>query len=528
MAFASIYVPNFMVQAVVRAEPSLRRCAIALVSEIPPLFSVVAADKAALNAGIQIGMAKAQAAQFSAVSIRKRSRGSENAAHAALLDLGWFFSPRVEDDAPDTVILDLSGLETLMGAEQGIAGQFAKRAASLGLRTQIAIAANPDASFHAALGFSGITLIPAGEESQRLALLPVHILRPSMETLEIFERWGIRTCGALAALPILQLSERLGQEGVRLHELARGATQRSLVPAESRCTFEEEIELDDSVAELEPLTFLLSRLLNQLCARLAARSLAAMAIRSRFELERFGEQAFESPCGHSRAKIAAKTHEKILTLPVPMRDPRILLKLLRLQLQSDPPSSAVVKIALVADPARPRTAQNELFLPSSPNPEKLEVTIARLTNLVGDANVGSPVLNDTHRPGAFRMDRFIPPSADREMRRNVLPAPDSPGMAFRVFRPAPAARVQLREGHPIEVEFRGLRGDVIAASGPWRTSGDWWREDAWRQDEWDLEIRFPNSGLDIKSNSHSYLQRGVYRIYFDALRQSWFVRGMFD
>ena len=75
--------------------------------------------------------------------------------------------------------------------------------------------------------------------------------------------WGVRTCEELAALPVLQLSERLGQEGVRLHELARGARVRSLVLAEPGICFEEEIELEEAVEELEPLSFLLGRLLDQ-------------------------------------------------------------------------------------------------------------------------------------------------------------------------------------------------------------------------------------------------------------------------
>ncbi len=137
------------------------------------------------------------------------------------------------------------------------------------------------------------------------------------------------------------------------------------------------MELEDAVEELEPLSFLLGRLLDQLCARLAARSLAACAIRVRFDLE----PAFTDPL----QKSAPKIYEKVLSLPVPMRDSKMLLKLLRLQLQAEPPSAPILKIVLAADPARPRVSQGELFLPSVPDPEKLELTIARLANLVGDS-----------------------------------------------------------------------------------------------------------------------------------------------
>jgi len=523
MAFASIFVPGFSVQAVVRAEPALRDCAIALVDGTPPLWNVIAANEAAVDAGITLGMAKAQAEQFSGVEIRRRSRAQEDSTHTVLLDLGWSISPRIEDTAPDTITLDLAGLHSLFGSEEEIARQLTGGASRFGLTTQVALASNPDVAIHAARGFPGITLIPPGEESQRLGGLPLGVLSPSVEVLETLERWGVRTCQALAALPVLELSERLGQEGVRLHELARGVRSRFLVLAEPTLHFVEEMELEHSVAELEPLAFLLGRLLDQLCARLAARSLAASAIRLQFRLE----------------TRPPSTFEKVLSLPVPMRDAKMLLKLVRLQLQAGPPTAPILKLVLAADPTRPRVTRGGLFLPRGPDPEKLELTVARLANLVGDGNIGSPELVDTHRPGEFRVRRFLPLGAvENQHRKNET----APGAGFRVFRPAPRASVVLRDGRPARVSFRGLGGDVAAASGPWRTSGDWWREDSWQQDEWDLEIQFDGSSrvssgassgrrrarANTPSQGGPNRDRGLYRFYYDDRLQGWFVRGAYD
>jgi protein ImuB len=552
MAFASICVPDFMVQSVVRVEPALRGRAVALIEGTPPLSSVVAANEAAWLAGIKPGMNKSQAADFSAVEIRPRSPAQEKAAHAALLDLGWSVSPWMEDAVPDAIILDLAGLASIFGSEEKIAAQLIERASKLGLSANVAVASNIESALHAARGFSGITVIPPGEEARRLGCLPVSALLPPAEILETLERWGVRNCAALAALPALELSERLGQEGVRLHELARGARERSLALAEPALFFEEEMELDDSVEELEPLAFLLGRLLDQLCARLAARSLAASSIQVRFDLEPSFEKDFRLLSADSLRKDAPKTYRKILALPVPMRDSKMLLKLLRLHLQRDPPLAPILKITMVADPARPRVAQGGLFLPASPDPEKLELTVAQIANLVGDANIGSPESMDTHRPGEFRMSRFAASrgatgiyrkNGVRENNRARQKSSSLPAIAFRVFRPAVPASVELCEGHPVRVGFRGMRGDVITASGPWRTSGDWWREDAWQQDEWDLEIRFYYSPLSSgvlgmperprnngqNSKSAKVLPRcGLYRFYYDAILQNWFVRGMYD
>jgi protein ImuB len=537
MSFAAIHIPDFIVQAVVRGELSLRDRAVAIVEGTPPLWSVVAANPQALRIGIELGMAKSQAAQFTAVEIRHRSLAQEKAAHEAMLDLGWSISPRVEDTAPDTIVVDIAGLSGLFGPDEKIAQELTHRGSNFGLRTRIAVAESIEAAILAARGLPSITLIAPGEEAQRLSGLPAHTLLPPLEIMEILQRWGVKTCGQLAALPVIQLSERLGQEGVRLHTLARGAFIRSLVLAKPSTYFQEEMELDDSVEELESLSFLLGRLLDQLCERLAARSLSARTIRIEFDLERSFEKDLQQSADPQKHKLIPRRFEKVLTLPVPMRDSKLLLKLVRLRLQSDPPPAAIIKMTLSAEPDRPRTTQRGLFLPAAPEPERLELTMARLAHLVGDANVGSPQLMDTHRPDAIRMERFrlAQEAAGRAKKRPLVMAGKKfpsleitkPANGFRFFRPGVPARVEMREGLPGRVFFQGLRGDVVVASGPWQTSGEWW-QDPWDQSEWDVEIQFAAAPQKTKRPGHPLNPRGLYLLYYDSRQQGWFLRGAYD
>jgi protein ImuB len=526
MAFASIFVPNFMLQAVARAEPALRERALALVEGTPPLCSVIAISEKAAQMGMKVGMAKTDAAQFTGLETRPRSRSQEKTAHAALLDIGWSVSPRMEDAAQDSIVLDLSGLTSLFGSEKDIAAHLAQRSSECGLLANVAIASNIETAQIASRGFSEITVIPSGQESEYLGRLPVSVLSPSIETAETLSRWGIHTCADFAELPVLQLSERLGQEGIRLHALAHGESVRSLVIAESAYLFEEEMELDDAVEELDPLSFLLGRLLDQICARLAARSLATAAIRVRFQLQPSFENAVDLHKELFREKNPPGVYETDIQLPVPTRDSKILLKLLRLRLQSKPPGAPIQKIVMGADSARPRATQGGLFLPSFPDPEKLEVTIARIAHVVGEGNVGSPLL----------VQRFLSPVGVAETNRNrdAILHPEKQDKSFnaptsfRSFRPPIPAKLELHAGRPTCLIFKGLRGEVLAASGPWRTSGDWWREDPWQQDEWDLEIDFhacsERSGTSAKGDRDCVL----YRVYYDSLRQSWLVRGIYD
>src|SRR3984893_297698 len=158
MGFACVYIADFLVQAVVRGQRALGDGALALLGGVPPLWSVVAANPAAFEAGIQLGMTKAQVAQFGNVQICMRSEAQEKAAHAALLDAAWSVSPCVEDTAPDTVVLDLEGLTVLFGSDETIARGLARRGGAIGFAARVAGSADMGMASHTAPRRSGITI----------------------------------------------------------------------------------------------------------------------------------------------------------------------------------------------------------------------------------------------------------------------------------------------------------------------------------------------------------------------------------
>jgi protein ImuB len=410
-----------------------------------------------------------------------------------LTAVAFEFSPLVEQTAPDTVTFDVAGLDRLFGLAQDVAAAIARRVKETALQANLALAANPDAAICAARGFAGVSILPQGDEAKFLGSLSLALLAPSPELQETLERWGIRSFQQMAALPPLGIAERLGPEGLHLRQLARGEVERKLLPLEEPLRFADELELDYPVELLEPLMFVLARLLSGLTTRLATRGLATDELRLRLELETRG------------------THERTLRLPVPSLDHRAFLKLLQLDLAAHPPAAPVVKVLLVVNPVKPQAAQNGLFIPCAPEPVKLELTLARIKAIVGPEKVGSPELVDTHRPGAFLMAEFgrrqttkNDPGTGRDRRLlNVR-------MILRVFRPPRAARVELDAGQPQFVTAAGIRGKVQERAGPWRTSGDWWTFDPWSRDEWDLALS----------------DGALYRIYCEP--RGWFVEGSYD
>jgi protein ImuB len=277
--------------------------------------------------------------------------------------------------------------------------------------------------------------------------------------------------------------------------------------------FEEAVELEHPIVLLEPLAFLLNRLLEQICARLGSRALATQELRLTLELENFSAL-------NQQSKINNQKFLRTLRLPLPMLDSKVFLKLLQLDLNAHPPGAPIMKIHLAAEPARPRSAQGGLFLPPSPEPEKLELTLARIAGMVGENKVGALELLDTHHPDGFRMRRFVAEVARKIPQKKT---PDSAAAtaavtALRRFRPPVRVNVTLENGQPVRVactKKKEVQGDVLWKAGPWRDSGDWWEREAWSRDEWDLALR--------NGDAVSF-----YRLVHDLLGGGWFVEGTYD
>src|SRR5215471_4856262 len=337
MLFASIFVPDFPVEALLRVEPELRSQRVAVLQGKPPLQKIFAVNKNARHAGLESGMTRLEAEAWPNLAIRCRCTLQEAAAHAALLDCAQAFSPRVEDNARDTIVLDISGSESLFGPPAKLAQDLAQRASHLGFpEANVAVASNPDAATVAARGYSGVTVLTAENQEERLGHFP-RDSQPKEEVAQQFlnklERWGVRTLRAFSKLPEVAISERLGQEGVYLQKLARGANSRTLVPLDPALVFEEAVELEHPLVLLEPLAFLLNRLLEQLCARLAARALATQELQLKLELDPCmqadSEVSNNAIPRHRDSKpnfLSATNRSKLfirtLHLPVPMLDPK--------------------------------------------------------------------------------------------------------------------------------------------------------------------------------------------------------------
>jgi protein ImuB len=167
---------------------------------------------------------------------------------------------------------------------------------------------------------------------------------------------------------------------------------------------------------------------------------------------------------------------------LPSVDRKFLLKLLQLEIAAHPPQAAVLSLTLTAEAGQSSKVQLGLFAPQMPEPSRLDVTIARLKAIAGEDRVGSPVLEDSHRSGSFRMEGFAATGVSLASKAN------RPRMALRRMRPPMPVRVKLQATKPAAFRDPERNFEIAAAYGPWRSASCWWSSVGWDEEEWDVLV----------------------------------------
>jgi protein ImuB len=518
---ACVWVPHLAVQALERAAPELVGAPLVVCEGRDVLDLSAAARALGLRTGLTIFQARAAAPD---AVYRARSPELVRSTEAALADLAISFSPRVEL-LPSSVALDVSGLGRLFSDDAQVAHALHVGARKLGLAVRVGLAGDKTTARIAARAGAGdaeVTVVSPGREAPFLAPLPVELLEPSPEALATLRGWGVRTIGELEALPVGGVAVRLGGEGARLGRIARGQADAPLAPMAEPLVFEEGIDFDWPVETVEPLLFVLRRLLENLTARLACRALASGDLGLTMKL---------SPRGRD---------VRTVPLAAPTRDVSTLLALVRLALESSPPANAVDGIRVRAAPARARPAQLSFFEPAGPSPDQLASTLARLSALVGQERVGAPALVDRHLPDAYTMRSFLPlrpapsprppPSSQATISPRPAPSngatgslrsapsatPDGPRkdarlLALHALRPPVDAEARLDRGQLRYLAGQGIGSQVLAAAGPFRVRDGWWQLPLLR-DYYDVELS----------------DGAIYRVFHDLQNDSWHIDGCYE
>lgn len=462
--YAVLRIPAFALQAILRVEPALAGQPVALAGLAGRGTVIDACNDLARQAGVEPGSTVPQAqARCATLVLRPPRPDLEREAADALRAVAFGLTAYVEPTARGVCTL---GLEQLPAERRqpALAAALAQLA-DFGLPCAGGTGATPLLALYAARH------APTGEirhsDPAFLAALPVDAAEPPPELQPILAAWGIRTLGQLTALSKADVTQRLGRPGLALWERAAGETTRPLAVVEPAREFTAQFASEHELETLEPLLFVLRRLVDRLALELGQAHQAAVALELVLEL------------------ADASPYVQSLRLPEPVTDSGILFRTLQTHLETVRTPAPVVGFRLRIEPGRIMVRQQGLFDGGLRDPHGFADTLARVVGLVGAERVGRPVSANTHRPDTFSLaappailaplsDRYVPPLRGRPLRR---------------FRPAVPARVMLADAAPVHVWGGLVEGGVVAASGPWVSSGDWWESGrVWRQEEWDVEL----------------------------------------
>lgn len=525
---ACLLAPDFLVQAERRAHPELAGRPFVVATGDDGRAEIVAVSEAAARAGVRAAQTVARArAACAGLVVRPASAALEQSARQSLLDAALALAPRAElapREAPPfaaeaAVFVDATGTATLYASENGFASALVARAGALGLAGFVGVASSRFAArgvarrlaaaargaAHAEARASGFLALRPDEEARAIAALPVDLLAPSDALAQRLTRLGIRRVGDLLRLPRRALAQRLGPEARALAARARGEHDEPPLPAPRDARLEEACDLEAPIDRLEPLRFALRGLAARLAERLAVRGLATRRLELALALE-------------GRARDARR-----IGLAAPTLDVRVWMRVLAGELEASPPRAPVLAVALATEGEAVRRDQLDLFRPRGPDPSALDATLAELEALCGRERVGAPRVADVHRPDAWALAPFAPRAAEARAAGGPVDTARIGGergtdarpplAAVRALRPPVPARVRVDAGAPVAVASAVTSGEVVHASGPWRSTGGWWSEgERYALDHYDVQV---SDGV-------------VARLCFDWTARRWSVDGVYD
>jgi protein ImuB len=492
---AAIHLPSFALQSVLRTRPQAKRTPVAVleVSDSPleqtkadqqRLLHVNAeAERHGIHAGMASGMAMARCARL---VLLHRDAEAEGTAQGDVLKCAAQWTPHYEITAPGLCVLDVSRVHHLAERLEECGRSIHAHLATQHLHARIGFAPRADLAVLAAHAAKSVLVWRDTETNGAAYLrgLPLSASSPAADTAELLRLWGIHSLGDFVRLPRQDVALRLGHEGTRLWDMAAGGSERLLRLFRPALRYREEMELEHPVESLEPLLFLLRRMLEVLCRRLAESWLVAAAMKLVLGFD------------------DKQVHEASLRIAEPTRNADLLLRLLHTHMEGVTAPAPIISVALELVPTRPAGSQMHIFERGMRDPNRFAETLTQIEAIVGSGNAGRVKLLPSRALDAFEMGAFLNETEPKQERLKpalqrrttlasagvqALACQNTSGLPLRRIRPARLVDVTLTDDHPAVLHTNTKSHFIIACSGPWLVSGDWWGDSRWKREVWEVE-----------------------------------------
>lgn len=396
---------------------------------------------------VLVGMTQTEAkARHPKLLLEDRDPAKELEQLSVAAELLLAFGPVVEICPPGFLFVEIGRSKTalLETTESAIARSIARTLAKAGHRSHVVITKDPDTGrsilehLHRAGKKQTPIVVPPGEEKRFLGRFPVgtsllwtdvrsdpegkkrEALREAQASLALL---GVEEVHRLQKLPASQIASRFGEAGATLMQRAHAELDRPLeafVPPE-RCLVEE-LELDRTTDDLEPILFLLKRMFDRLEARLEARALSITVLDLIFLVEPGIENEIDDD--EVRPRFSKKRETVQLRFARATRRAGTMLKIAREKLNGALPGSVLAITVEARSSEIDHGAQLDLFTNHARRVEEVGELVGRLTAALGEEAVFSPKILDTHRPEAawggrsFEIERALSePEARRPERK---------------------------------------------------------------------------------------------------------------
>jgi protein ImuB len=500
---------------------------LATIAKIKSAQRLVAVDAQAKARGLSPGMMLADAR---AIEPSLRTCPADAQAEAQLLEqiADWCrrFTPLVALDAPDGLLLDITGAAHLFGGEEKLVDDIEVRLAAQGFAARAAIAPTPEAAW-ALAHFGQLRLLEPDDEQdlrRRLGPLPLAALRLDPEVLSKLAQAGLRRIDDILFRPRAPLTARFGAALFARIDGLTGRIKNPISPSFETPAYLTERRFAEPILMREAVEATLLHLAQDLEKILIRHGEGAR--RLQMSLFRVDGAVKHIGAGTSR----------------PLRTPQTIVRLFHEKLEAaaarteDDPLDAgygfdVLRLAAVAVERQDEEQTNWCEAPS--DHQDLADLVDRLGARFGLRRVTRLIPLDTHWPEfavtavpAADLRSSSPPAAPRDagrLRMFAAPSGSEGGLPQRPIRllqhPEPIEAIaSVPDGPPLRFRWRRVLHEIAAIEGPERIAPEWWKDtNALSRDYFRAE--------DTQGRRFWLFREGLYGTQTEMPR--WFMHGFF-
>jgi protein ImuB len=477
-------------------QPELKDVPFVFAAPLRNRIIVTAANTLAETEGVYAGMAAADAKAIApGLKVIDNPIGKQE---KLLRKLGLWcirYTPIVAIDAPDGLMLDISGCTHLWDDERGYLKEIVLKLRGNGYDARAAIADTPGTAWAVARFGRVSPIIAQQKQAEALAKLPPAALRLDEEVLERLQKLGFRTIGSFMHLPGRELRKRFGDELLTRLTQALGLKNEPLMPLIPPVPYAERLPSLEPIKTVPGIEIAITQLLEALCIRLQSEGKGVRkAILKCYRID--GKQVQVS-ISTNRGSHSVSHLQKLFGLQIDKIEPALGIELFVMEV----PRVEVMEVK-----------QEKVWVSQ---PDLKDAALAELLDKLGG------------KIGAERIHRYLP-TENYWPERSVKEATslqEAPATIWRTDRPRPLRLL----GRPEQVEvmallpdyppkhfiYKGKRHIIDKADGPERIEREWWRDKGQHRDYYAVE--------DTEGRRYWLFRSGHY----DSEDTRWFIHGFF-